>query len=92
MNYWTDSHFKFNKLIKNPVEFLWDSFKHESTLNEKDYWKYFKEYEMGYAIKINDLKMWDYPIPLSDLKMDSEYMLIDKEDEKLNFLLNFTKK
>lgn len=85
-------HFKFNKLIKNPVEFLWDSFKHESTLNEKEYCEYFKECEMGYAIKINDLKMWDYPIPLSDLKMDSEYMLIDKEDEKLNFLLNFTKK
>ena len=82
-------YFDVGKVIKNSIEFLWDSFKENSTLSETEFYNYFKNYEYGFAIKINNLVLFNYPIKISNLKLKSKYTFISRFDKKLNFLLNF---
>ena len=82
-------YFDVGKVIENPIGYLWDSFKGDSTLSELEFNDYFENTEYGVAIKINNLVLFDYPLIIPSFEFKSEFMFISRFDRKLNFLLNF---
>lgn len=61
-------YFEPHKIIKDNPANLWDFFSDEAGISEKDFFKYFEMRNEGYAIKIDNLRIFDNPIDVSCLK------------------------
>ena len=82
-------YFNGNEIEKYPPENLWFNFKEKSIISKEEFFNYFENIKCGYALRINDLIKFKYPIKISDFKLKSEFYFIHPNDSKVNFLLNF---
>ncbi|MDR3290685.1 MAG: hypothetical protein LBT10_00905 [Methanobrevibacter sp.] len=60
-------YFISNEIIEDRPENLWDDLSDQSGLNEENFFNYFKEKETGFALKIDDLKVFQNPVNTDDL-------------------------
>ena len=81
-------HFSGNEILKDSSEKLWNNFGRKSGISETEFDKSFKDSNC-IAIRINDLNLFEYPIKLYDLNLENGFCYIEKDNEDLNFLLNF---
>ena len=51
-------YFKFDNIVEDHSENLWRNFKEYSGINEDEFFEYFKEKNKGFAIEINQLKIF----------------------------------
>ena len=61
-------YFKSSKIINDTPENLWKNFKDVSGTSKEFFFEYFKGKETGFAIKIDDLHVFDQPIDTNKLK------------------------
>ena len=54
--------FTIEDILKDHPSHLWTQCKHASGIQEKDFFKYFENKNIGYAIKIGDLTIFDTPL------------------------------
>lgn len=80
--------FKGNEIFANTPLYFWKNFSEKSGLTEKELFDYFECEGWGWAIKINDLRIFDNPIKIYNFKEPGNYCYIENRDE-LRFLLNF---
>lgn len=80
--------FKGNKIFANTPLYFWKNFSEKSGLTKKELFDYFECKGWGWAIKINDLRIFDNPIKIYNFKEPGNYCYIENRDE-LKFLLNF---
>lgn len=80
--------FKGNEIIFNTPKYFWKNFSNESGLTREEFGEYYDNKKYGYAIKINDLRIFKNPIKLYKFKEPGNYCYIENKDE-LKFLLNF---
>lgn len=59
--------FKPNKIIKDCPKNLWNNFSEEAGINEEDFFDYFENKEMGFALKIDELEVFENPIETDKL-------------------------
>lgn len=52
-------YFKIEEIIKDTPEELWNNYKDQSGIDEDDFFRYFKGYNKGFAIKIDPLHIFD---------------------------------
>ena len=81
-------HFKGNEIIKDTPENLWNNFGKQSGISQREFYESFKDDEC-FAIRINDLNLFKYPVKLSEFKLHDDFCYIEEDDQNLNFLLNF---
>jgi len=55
-------YFKSDKIIKDHPEKLWEQYKEHSGIGEFEFFEYFKERDLGFAIEISQLEVFDTPI------------------------------
>jgi predicted transcriptional regulator len=82
-------YFKGNEVIKDTCENLWNKFGKQSGISRREFNDTFKDCDC-FAIRINDLNLFKYPIKLCEFKLNDDFCYIKENDENLNFLLNFT--
>ena len=80
--------FRGDEIITNTPLYFWKNFSEKSGLDKQELFDYFEPRRWGWAIKINDLRIFDNPIKLYDFKEPGNYCYIEHRDE-LKFLLNF---
>ena len=80
--------FRGNKIFANTPLYFWKKFSGKSGLTEKELFDYFERKGWGWAIKINDLRIFDNPIKIYNFKEPGNYCYIENREE-LKFLLNF---
>ena len=80
--------FSGNEIITNTSLYFWKNFSDKCGLTKQALFDYFKPRKRGWAIKINDLKVFDNPIKIYNFKEPKYYCYIENRDE-LKFLLNF---
>ncbi len=80
--------FRGDKIFANTPFYFWKNFSEESGLTEKELFDYFEYKGWGWAIKINDLRIFDNQIKIYNFKEPSNYCFVENRDE-LKFLLNF---
>ena len=80
--------FRGDEIITNTPLYFWKKFADKSGLTKQDLFDYFEPLPWGWAIKINDLKIFNNPIMLYDFKEPGNYCYIENRNE-LKFLLNF---
>ncbi len=54
--------FKIKNIIEDHPKNLWENYKDFSGISEDEFFKYFENREVGFAIEINKFKMFDDPI------------------------------
>ncbi|MFO8133010.1 MAG: ASCH domain-containing protein [Thermoplasmatota archaeon] len=54
--------FSVGGIIKDTPQNLWDSFKKDAGICEKEFFDYFNGNNVGYAIKIGDIEFFDTPL------------------------------
>jgi len=54
-------YFKLGEIIEDHPKMLWDKLSGVSGLNKEEFLDYFKNKEIGYALKITDLKRFKIP-------------------------------
>ncbi len=62
--------FKIGKIIEDSPEELWRQLKDYSGLSKEDFFQYFKEKQIGFAIEIVDFVLFDEPIDPKKLDPD----------------------
>lgn len=60
-------YFKSNNIIKDCPKNLWNNFSEEAGINEEDFFDYFKNKEEGFALKIDELEVFESPIETDKL-------------------------
>lgn len=55
-------YFKFDRIIEDHPKKLWDDYKDYSGIGEFEFFEYFKERDLGFAIEISQLEVFDTPI------------------------------
>ena len=80
--------FRGNKIFANTPFYFWKNFSEKSGLTEKELFDYFEYKGWGWAIKINDLRIFENPIKIYNFKEPGNYCYIENREE-LKFLLNF---
>lgn len=81
-------YFRGNEIIKDTPENLWNNFGKQSGISQREFYESFKDDEC-FAIRINDLNLFKYPVKLSEFKLHDDFCYIEEDDQNLNFLLNF---
>ena len=75
-------YFKCNKIINDTPQNLWKNFKDVSGTSKESFFEYFKGKETGFAIKIDDLHVFDQPIDtniLYDFKAPQSFSYINED-------------
>ena len=80
--------FRGDEIFVNTPLYFWKNFSEKSGLTKEELFDYFEPRGWGWAIKINDLRIFDNPIRIYDFKEPVKYCYIEDMDE-LKFLLNF---
>ena len=79
--------FEVNEIIHKSPEELWDSYSEVSGISKKDFFKYFKDKEMGYAIRINNLKVFNEFIEMKDFTAPQSFCYVENSDYLRKLLL-----
>lgn len=82
-------YFNGDKIIKNTCEKLWDVFGNESAISLQKFLMDFKGKTECYAVRINHLKIFDYPVPVTNFNFKNRVYYIHN-NKQLRFLLNFS--
>lgn len=61
------AHFKISRIHEGKPADLWRQYYLIGGIRKKDFWAYFRNSKMGYAIGITELKVLENPIRLKDL-------------------------
>ena len=80
--------FSGDEIVANTPFYFWKNFSEKSGLTEKELFDYFEPRGWGWAIKMNDLRIFDNPIKIYNFKEPANYCYIENRNE-LKFLLNF---
>ena len=80
-------YFEVDEIIHKSPKELWDSYSDVSGISEKDFFKYFKDHEKGYAIKINNLNVFDEFIEMKDYTGPQSFCYIENSDYLMKLLL-----
>ena len=80
-------YFEVDEIIHNSPEELWNSYSEVSGISKKDFFKYFKDHEKGYAIKINNLKVFDEFIEMKDFTAPQSFCYVENSDYLMKLLL-----
>ena len=80
-------YFEVDEIIHKSPEELWDSYSEISGISEKDFFKYFKDHEKGYAIKINNLKVFEEYIEMKDFTAPQSFCYVENSDYLVKLLL-----
>jgi len=54
--------FKVNNIIKDRPSALWDQLRDDAGISEDEFFNYFKNKEMGFALEIKDVKRFEKPL------------------------------
>lgn len=81
-------YFRGNEIIKNSLNVLWEQFGEHSGLSEDKFNECFKGNNEAFAIRINDLNMFKYPIKLCGFEFVYDFCFVEDIDD-LKFLSNF---
>jgi predicted transcriptional regulator len=54
--------FRVGKIVEEHPDYLWEQFQNVSGLSEEEFFEYFSDRNTGYAIRIDDLKMFPEPV------------------------------
>ena len=81
-------YFRGNEIIKNSLNVLWEQFGKHSGLSEDKFNECFKGNNEAFAIRINDLNMFKYPIKLCGFEFVYDFCFVEDIDD-LKFLSNF---
>lgn len=87
-NNWVVGYFRGNEIIKNSLNVLWEQFGEYSGLSEDIFNECFKGNDEAFAIRINDLNIFNHPIKLCDFDLGNDFCFVEDNDD-LKFLLNF---
>lgn len=72
--------FTINEIISDNPKELWDKTKEYGGIDEEDFFKYFKDKDVGYAIKIGELSKYKEPIEptkfINNFKAPQSFMYI----------------
>lgn len=80
-------YFEVDEIIhKSPGE-LWNSYSEVSGISRRDFFKYFKGREKGYAIKINNIKVFNNFIEIKDFTAPQSFCYIENSDYLKKLLL-----
>lgn len=80
--------FRGNDIVTNTPLYFWKNFSEKSGLTKEELFNYFEPRKWGWAIKLNDLIVFENPIKIYNFKEPKNYCYIENRDE-LKFLLNF---
>lgn len=80
-------YFEVDEIIHKSPEELWNSYSDVSGISKKDFFEYFKDREKGYAIKINNLKVFDEFIEMKDYTGPQSFCYIENSDYLMKLLL-----
>ena len=80
-------YFEVDEIIHKSPEELWNSYSEVSGISKKDFFEYFKDREKGYAIKINNLKVFDEFIEMKDYTGPQSFCYIENSDYLRKLLL-----
>jgi len=69
-------------VVKEPVSLLWKNYNEKGGICRKAFFDYFKNHEVGYAIKIGNIKVFNKPIDpksvfVSSFRAPQNYMYVD---------------
>ena len=76
------------KVFKNTFENIWNEFKSDSLMSEWKFKSIFKNEDYVFAIKLTDLKLFEYPIKLDCFEFQQDYYEVSNLTST-RFLLNF---
>lgn len=62
--------FRIGEIIKDRPSNLWERFNGVSGLNEDEFFNYFQEEDMGFAIEITDFKVFEQPLDPAEIIPD----------------------
>lgn len=60
-------YFEFNGYIEDTPHNLWNNYSDVAGISKESFFDYFKEKDIGFAIKIDNLKIFNQPIDVSTL-------------------------
>ena len=80
-------YFEVDEIMHKSPEELWNSYSEVSGISKKDFFEYFKDREKGYAIKINNLKVFDEFIEMKDYTGPQSFCYIENSDYLMKLLL-----
>ena len=61
-------YFETKKIVKNSPEAIWTTLKSDIGVSEKEFFEYFYQKRWGYALKIDNPKLFDRKISLQELR------------------------
>lgn len=76
-------YFESNEVFKDHPKRLWESFSNKSGISKNDFFKYFKDKDEGYALKIDNLNLFNNPINTDELNnflAPQSFKYIDDEE------------
>lgn len=79
-------YFKSNKIIKDKPENLWDDLSDRLGIDEKDFFDYFANKDVGFALKIDELEVFKSPIEtdkLEDFRPPQSFKYLNEEETKI---------
>jgi len=62
--------FTIGEIIEDHPKNLWENLNIHAGINKNEFFKYFGDRKKGFAIEINELKLFEYPIDPKELKPD----------------------
>ncbi|MFC1994303.1 ASCH domain-containing protein [Chloroflexota bacterium] len=73
--------FKVGEIIRREPKLLWKELGRLSGISKSEFFKYFEDSDIGFAIEIRDLEVWQIPVNprpfLADFKPPRSYKYID---------------
>lgn len=82
-------YFKFDRIIEDHPEKLWEEFKEHSGIDEYEFFDYFKERDTGFAIEITQLEVFKTPMDpellISNFVAPQSFRYFENEPEYIPF-------
>jgi len=69
--------FKVGKILSENPKVLWNTLKEHSGIEKEDFFKYFRNKDIGFAIEIRDLRILDEPKHLESVYPPQSFCYID---------------
>ena len=76
------------KVFKDTVENIWNEFKTDSILSKIEFNDYFRDMDYAFAIRLTNLRLFEYPINLDCFEFDKKYYEVSNLTNA-RFLQNF---
>ena len=75
--------FKLGKIISDDPETLWENLKEASGIKKEDFFKYFNQKNVGFAIEIQELNIFSKPKHLESISPPQSFCYIEYLPELL---------